>query len=105
MTDVKAGEVGRYGSVLEAEIDQGRLESAGIPARVRRDDCGGMYPQLVMHKPVRLEVDVADAERALEILGEAADAPPTPAWTCSCGETVEQGYDACWKCGAGRSSD
>lgn len=93
--------VGNYASEVEAGIDRNRLQSVGIESVIVKDDCGGMRPHLQYTLGVKLEVRQEEEEKAREVLG-AADESVTPAWTCACGETIEEGYDACWKCGAAR---
>jgi hypothetical protein len=94
--------VGTYPSEVEAQIDRGRLEASGVDSVVTKDDCGGMRPHLAYTLGVKLVVAAADAEKAREILGvgEAEDSEP---WTCACGEDIEAGFDACWKCGGRRT--
>jgi len=64
--------IAEYYNIVEAEMAKGRLESAGIPAIVLRDDAGGMEPQLQFASGVYLAVrasDRADAEAILAELG------------------------------------
>ena len=43
--------------------------------------------------------DVKHAKRMVdEILAEDED--PIPAWTCECGESVDEGFFVCWSCQA-----
>jgi len=94
--------VGTYPSEVEAMIDHGRLQAAGIEAMVTKDDCGGMRPHLAYTLGVKLRVASSDEEKAKEVLGEGG-APVSEPWTCACGEAIEAGFDACWKCGARRA--
>lgn len=91
-----------YASTLEAEVDRGRLEAAGIAGRVASDDCGGMRPHLAYTLGVRLLVAEGDAERARELLASPPAEPDGLPWTCACGEGIEAGFDVCWNCGAVR---
>lgn len=92
-----------YFSETEAEADRSRLEAAGIPATVTKDNCGGMRPHFDLQQGVRLLVKEADGDSARELLGAAPAAGDT-AWTCSaCSAPGEPGYDACWSCGQPRN--
>jgi len=45
-------------------------------------------------------------EQALALLNNSAEKIVTEPWTCgSCGEEIEAGFDACWKCGASCRTD
>ena len=96
--------VGTYPSELEAEIDRSRLRSAGVEAVLIKDDCGGMRPHLAYTIGVKLRIAAADESKARGILGES-ESLATEAWSCECGEAIEAGFDACWKCGAVRSGE
>ena len=78
------------------------LEAEGIPCYVRNDllsqlagevpfvDC---QPELWLRRP-------DDRERAERILQDFRRPPPqTSPWRCSCGETLEGQFSACWQCG------
>ena len=67
MQDAKLVVVETYTSTMEAEMDKGRLETAGIDAMIQADDCGGMRPHLQL-KGVQLLVRDTDLEEAREIL-------------------------------------
>ncbi|HSC26185.1 MAG TPA: DUF2007 domain-containing protein [Vicinamibacterales bacterium] len=72
--------VGTYVNNFEAEVARTALEAAGIDAMIRSDDCGGMRPHLWMGG-IQLLVRAEDAQRASELLGQAADVredPPAP---------------------------
>jgi len=90
-----------YSTEIDADIDKGRLEAAGIKAEVTSDDCGGMRPHLAYSLGVKLLVLREDEERARGLLAEeAAEATSTPNWNCAkCNEENEGGFDACWSCG------
>lgn len=58
--------------IFSAEIDANMalqlLEDEGVRGFIVKDDAGGMEPHLQLTSGVRLLVNRADAERALEIL-------------------------------------
>lgn len=59
--------VGTYLNIVEAEIACSALVAAGIPAMLRRDDCGGVRPSLWLGG-IGLLVRAHDAGAAAEIL-------------------------------------
>ncbi len=90
-----------YGTEIDANIDKGRLEAAGINAEVTSDACGGMRPHLAYSLGVKLLVLREDEARAKELLDTAESAAESaPQWNCAkCQEENEGGFDACWNCG------
>ncbi|MCZ6677079.1 MAG: DUF2007 domain-containing protein [Candidatus Poribacteria bacterium] len=57
-----------YISNFDAEVALSALEAAGIPAMIKKDDCGGYRPHLWL-SGVELLVRSEDAESAEAILG------------------------------------
>lgn len=57
-----------FNSEVEAQMAQGRLESAGIESIVTSDDCAGLHPHLQSVYGVKLLVFEEDLERAQAIL-------------------------------------
>jgi hypothetical protein len=57
-----------FTSELDAEIAREQLETAGIPARIVKDDAGGMLPSLQAPEGVKLFVAPSDLEEAQKIL-------------------------------------
>ncbi len=57
-----------FSNEFEASMAQQLLEGSEIKSFISADDAGGMEPQLQRSMGVRLVVNRADAERALEIL-------------------------------------
>lgn len=69
-----------YGNTAEAEMARDRLEEAGIDAFLRKDDAGGMHPQMQLTQGVKLivhERDVDQADDLLQAFGPA-DEPVEP---------------------------
>jgi predicted Fe-Mo cluster-binding NifX family protein len=56
-----------FANAVHAAVAASALEAAGIEVLTRRDDCGGMRPQLWL-SGVEVVVRSDDAPRALEIL-------------------------------------
>lgn len=57
-----------FGSEGEALLAGTRLESAGIPFTITKDDAGGMRPHLQLSLGVRLFVPAALSKRARRLL-------------------------------------
>lgn len=92
-----------YTNEIEAEIAKGRLESLGVPVVLAKDNCGGMRPHLDLQAGVKLFVADENVDKAREILATGPAATTAGFWVCpGCGEDVEGGFDACWKCGRDR---
>ncbi|MFH2053762.1 MAG: DUF2007 domain-containing protein [bacterium] len=95
--------VATYLNELDAAVARNRLDSLGVAAVVQADNCGGMRPHLDLTLGVKLLVDAADREKALEILADLETDDPSPPWLCpACGEEVEGNFSACWNCGQER---
>jgi hypothetical protein len=54
----------------EAELAKQILSDFGIESILLADDSGGMRPELLMMRPIRLAVLAGDEQRAREVLGE-----------------------------------
>ena len=68
----KVVEIATFTHDMQADSACAMLKSAGIPAFIRRDDCGGMRPWLrVATGGLRIAVRDADAERATSLLRKA----------------------------------
>lgn len=63
--------IGTFASRTEADVVQGLLVSAGIPAWVAADDAGGAYPAGFSGGP-RVMVAKSDREAASQILAASA---------------------------------
>jgi hypothetical protein len=70
--------VGSFGSRTEAELARQLLEGAGIHARLRADDAGGLHPELGqvgMYRGITLIVADDQVEEARELLAAVAPEP------------------------------
>ncbi len=82
------------------------LEANGIVAHIAGDNVdtafGGALPGSSGDEDYRVMVRARDLEAARGFVAElSTDAEATiPAWTCACGETVDEGFEVCWSCGA-----
>ena len=57
---------------VEADMASNLLESHGIDSMIQADDYGGMAPYLDYGAGIKLFVRAEDAEKALDILGQAS---------------------------------
>ncbi len=105
-------EIGTFTNHLDAEIAKGMLEENNIQAFIRKDDCGGMEPQLQITEGIKVLVNSNDKSEALSIIesltrknGEASQsADPIPKWICkNCEEEMEDQFTDCWNCSTSRS--
>lgn len=55
---------------IDARVAAAHLESQGIETMIKKDDCGGNYPQLQMSSGVQLFINAVDEEVARRILDE-----------------------------------
>jgi len=68
-----------FGDEIEANIAKSMLDSAGVESMFRRDNCGGLEPQLSLMQGIKLVVRQEDAEQAEAILAsDAGDASLSP---------------------------
>jgi hypothetical protein len=93
-----------YRTVAEAAIVQAALNSHGVTAYIANAETATMLPYLGTSVDVQLQVAARDVDEANDILRaikfEDASASTAP-WKCpKCGASVDEGFDACWSCGA-----
>lgn len=62
-----------FNSVMEAQLYQALLESAGVRAHLQNDIATQVYPPIGMLLPVNILVAEEDQEKAREILGAKFD--------------------------------
>jgi hypothetical protein len=84
------------------------LDEAGIANLIRNEHSNTLLtgmPSPVFF-PALCVVHDEDYDRALELLREFVDEPPSqaPDWICDkCGAEVPGNFDSCWECGESRS--
>ncbi len=92
--------VGTFLNEIEAEMAQHLLEGEGIQAEIQKDDCGGMYPQLVMVRGIKILVSEANESAARSVLESNNQEQKSADWICpKCSENVDSGFSVCWNCG------
>lgn len=92
-----------YTNETEAQLVLNQLKTIGVEGLIEADNCGGMRPHLDLTRGVNILVADQDLEQARAFLKEGSEKLVTYPWTCSsCGEEIEAGFDACWKCGAAK---
>ncbi len=93
--------VGEFSNDIEAQQAINLLAEHEIVAQMNDD--GGAFDLGIGELPA-VEVIVASSnyEKAKTLLAglEAEQGETCPAWTCQCGEEVDEGFFACWSCGA-----
>jgi hypothetical protein len=77
------------------------LQQAGYSASVQRYFLGSVAGQL---PPDQCQPEVwltnDEEESGARSLLDALQNMPQRRWLCQCGETVEGGFERCWRCGA-----
>ncbi len=96
--------VAGFPSEPEAQIAQAMLAEQGINASIDNGESALGF-DLVDMDEIDLIVMRKDFDRAKELIDDmkslqAEDQEPVPAWTCKCGEDVDEGFFVCWSCGA-----
>ena len=92
-----------FGSEILALRAQALLESEGIKASLVEPEGGGFGLGLDAVDEFEMIVNQKDLEAAKKIIAEmeaVEEGEPVPAWTCACGEDVDEGFGVCWSCGA-----
>ena len=101
MQDDNLVSVAEFRNDIEAQQAIDLLKEHKIVAQMNDD--GGTFDLGIGELPA-IEIIVAQSnlEKAKELLAELLDSnsETCPAWTCGCGEDVDEGFFACWSCGA-----
>lgn len=98
--------VGYFSHSTDAHSLRILLEAHGIQAIVTNEESTYTLGVSIIgpQGPVGIEVHVKrkDYQDAMLIKDEvpAASEQLIPAWTCSCGANVDEGFSLCWSCGA-----
>jgi hypothetical protein len=94
---------------LEAHVIKGLLEENQIEVLIRKDDCGGMEPQLQITEGVKVLVPSHQLQQAKNLLDDhhmtngSDKSSNERLWECrSCGEKLEMQFSDCWKCGTSK---
>lgn len=76
------------------------LREAGIAASVERQFLSGAAGQLPPDQCLpEIWIVHDEQEAAARTLLEQLQSLPQRRWLCACGETVEGGFESCWRCG------
>ncbi len=62
-----------FTSESEAEVAKAALEAFGIQCMLRRDDCGGQRPHLLIGAGIRLLIRSNDSDRVEDVLRSQAE--------------------------------
>ncbi len=89
-------------SDVEANFFKGALEDNGINAMVKGLDGSAFGAALDGPDAIEVYVYSDDIEESKAIIMDLLDedGDEIPAWTCACGEDVDEGFGVCWACGA-----
>ncbi len=85
----------------EAVFIRAALEDAGITPMVSGLEVGVFGDAVDGSGEIEVHVALADYEKAKSLVDEIMndESEPIPAWTCKCGEDVDEGFFVCWSCG------
>ena len=99
-SDYELVRVAAMKSSPEAHVLRVTLNHAGIPARVTSEQSANTLGVGALI-PAEVYVRRIDEEQAKAIVAEFLSQPvePVAAWTCSCGEEIDEGFGSCWSCG------
>ena len=91
--------------VTETEVDAGfykaALEGSGIPVFISGMEGSAFNAALDGPNEIEIIVYQKDLEASQAIVAELDEEPEDeiPAWNCSCGAEVDEGFGVCWSCG------
>ena len=93
-------------SEVEANFFKGILEENKIHCVVNGTEGSALGAALDGDDEIEMYVYQEDMEKAKELIIDLLDedGDPIPAWTCKCGEDVDEGFGVCWSCGAGHEA-
>ena len=106
MSDQDLLRVAGFSSVPEAQIAQAMLSENGINASIDRGESALGFDLNDMDEVelIVLRKDFDTAKQLIaqmeEVYGDEEEQEAVPAWTCACGEEVDEGFFVCWSCGA-----
>lgn len=93
-------------SMLAVRV-QSLLEPEGIDSLIKNQNLSGAMGELPINEcwPEVWIMDDNDYDRAINIIDACLteNITNTSPWLCSCGETIEGQFSACWKCGVERA--
>jgi len=89
-------------SEAQANFLKGFLADHGVEAKISGLEHSALGTDLEGPDPIELFVTPSDFENAKSLVEELVDdgEDEVPAWTCKCGEQVDEGFFVCWSCGA-----
>ena len=99
-SDYELVKVASLTTAPEAHVLRMTLNHAGIPAQVTGEQSSNMLGGGTLI-PAEVYVRRIDEQDALAIVKDFLQKQPQvlEAWTCGCGERVEEGFGSCWSCG------
>lgn len=94
-------------TIVETEVDANYIKNAlgeqGIQVMMSGSEASAFGVSLDGADDVELFVKAEDLEKGKALVEELLndeDEELVPAWTCQCGEEVDEGFGICWSCGA-----
>ena len=95
-------------TAIEAHSLRNMLAENKIESRVTNEEGGASFGLLAgtsssFSPSVMIRKEDSEAALAIKqefLAGDFAKESDVPEWTCSCGETVDAGFEVCWSCEA-----
>ncbi|MEM9940237.1 MAG: hypothetical protein AAF939_01530 [Planctomycetota bacterium] len=91
-------------AATEVDADQlkGILAEYDIQLMTMNSESSAFGVSLEGEDSIELFVNKEDLEKAKAVVEQLMDTEEelAPAWTCHCGEEVDEGFGVCWACGA-----
>ena len=93
-------------TAVESDVDANYIKNAlaeeNIQVVLAGHEASALGMGLDGPDQIELFVKKDELDKATKFVEELMDddAEPIPAWTCKCGEEVDEGFGICWSCGA-----
>ena len=102
MDDLDLKQICECDSEHQARIIESELAEDGIKAYITGLEASALGEAIDGPDAIRIFVQAKQLDAAQALLAElnADDPEPVPAWTCQCGEEVDEGFYVCWSCQA-----
>ncbi len=103
MSEYEFVRLANFQSETDATLAKAMLEEHSIQSTIAGMEPSALGFSLEGEGAIELFVMSQDVEKARKLIADIAAAEQeeiTPAWSCACGEDVDEGFWVCWNCGA-----
>ena len=100
MDEIQLGKVCETEAKDQALLFKAVLEQEGMSVLIKGLESSALGEAIDGADVIELFVPITDLTQAKRMVDEilAEDEEPIPAWTCECGENVDEGFFVCWSC-------